>query len=276
MSHFYSQNFSGDILCDEALLRRYSKVKPIVTIDDEDYLLYDLSLDKIKNYKDILFSNTKQKQVEYKPYDRRKYSWMLKNTCIAIVKGFCPQEVSVASILSQLPDELLDKITAFKLNYNVNLMGNDEYLAKVRKSGSVIVSVHLYREKIHLNLLSDEKLSKLNDRIIPIIEKDGKKYTCKKKYSLTDIKQTSYIWADEDFTKEVDVSNLKILSHVKMLHKYSYPGFFKPSIAEVLSQIPEKFLNDTVAFEIIDTYQMCGDAFDDGYHTSSVRLYGRR
>lgn len=276
MGHFYSQNFSGDILCDEALLRRYSKAKPIVTIDDEDYLLDELSLREIKNNKEILFSNKKYEKIKYTPFDSSKYSWILKDIVIALVKGFCPREVSVASILSQLPDELLDKVSAFKVNYRVNLMEKDEYLAKVRESGSVIVSVHLYREKIHLNLLSDEKLSRLNDRIIPIIEKDGKKYTCKKKYTLEQIKGESYIWSKEKFTKEVDVSNLKILTHVKMLHGYGYYGFFKPSIAEILSQIPKEYIEDTVAFEIIDTYPMSGDAFDDGYHTSSVRLYVRR
>lgn len=276
MGHFYSQNFSGDILCDEALLRRYSKVKPIVTINDEEYLLDDLSLREIKNNKEILFSNKKCEKIKYTPFDSSKYSWMLKDTVIALVKGFCPREVSVATILSQLPNELLDKINAFKINYRVSLMGNDEYLAKVRKSGSVIISVELYREKIHLNLLNDEKLSKLNDRIIPIIEKNGKKYTCVKKHTLEQIKGESYIWDKENFTKEVDVSTHKILTHVKMLHGYSYPGFFKPSIAEILSQIPKEYIKDTVAFEIIDTYPMSGDAFDDGYHTSSVRLYGKR
>ena len=61
-----------------------------------------------------------------------------------------------------------------------------------------------------------------------------------------------------------------------MLHTYSFFGFFKPFIAGVLSQIPKEFIKDTVAFEIIDTYPMSGDEFDDGYHTSSVRLYVKR
>lgn len=276
MGKYYSQNFSGDILCDEALLRRYSKIKPIVTIDKKEYLLDDLSLKELKNNKDILFNETKFEKAKYTAFDSSKYSWMLKDSVIALVKSFCPREVSIASMLSQIPDELLDKVVAFKVSYRIKVLGAPEYMFKVRENGCSIVSIELYRKRIKLELLDDESLKSLNDRIIPIIEDNGKKYTCHKKYSLEQIRKESYIWDTDNFTKEVDRSKLKILTHVKMLHGYGYYGYFKPSIAEILSQIPKEYINDTVAFEIIDTYSMSGDEFDDGYHTSSVRLYGRK
>lgn len=276
MGKYYSKNFSGDILCDEVLLRRYSKIKPIVTIDKKEYLLDDLSLEELKTNKDILFSDKKFKKAKYTDFDSSKYSWMLKDSVIALVKSFCPREVSVASMLSQIPDELLDKVVAFKVSYRVKILGESEYMFKVRENGCSIVSIELYRKRIKLELLDDESLKSLNDRIIPIIEDNGKKYTCHKKYSLEQIRKESYIWDTDDFTKEVDRSKLKILTHVKMLHGYGYPGFFKPSVAEILSQIPKEYIKDTVAFEIIDTYPMSGDEFDDGYHTSSVRLYVRK
>lgn len=276
MGKYYSRNFSGDILCDEALLRRYSKIKPIVTIDKKEYLLDDLSLEELKTNKNILFSDKKFKKAKYTTFDFSKYSCMSRDSAIALVKSFCPREVSVASILSQIPDELLDKVVAFKVSYRVEILGESEYMFKVNENGCSIVSIELYRKLIKLELLDDESLKPLNDRIIPIIEKDGKKYTCQKKHSLKQIREESYIWNSDDFTKKVDVSKFRILTHVKMLHGHGYYSLFKPSIAEILSQIPKAYIKDTVAFEIIDTYPMSGDEFDDGYHTSSVRLYGRK
>ena len=66
------------------------------------------------------------------------------------------------------------------------------------------------------------------------------------------------------------------------IHKYVSPMVFKPSIAEVLAQIPESQVNFVDAFEIID-YPAYGEefvqnkvVFDNGYHISLVRLYTSR
>ena len=63
------------------------------------------------------------------------------------------------------------------------------------------------------------------------------------------------------------------------IHKYGSPNFFKPSIAEVLAQISDLVLDSVCAFEIIEKPENVTDlyrnkiAFDNGFHTSIVRLY---
>lgn len=59
-----------------------------------------------------------------------------------------------------------------------------------------------------------------------------------------------------------------------------YYGIFKPSIAEVLAQIPEELIEQTVAFETIgpadaDALNKERDALNAGFHVATTRLYGR-
>ena len=69
------------------------------------------------------------------------------------------------------------------------------------------------------------------------------------------------------------------------LHMYGYYGLFKPSVGEVLSQINEYDLPWVKAFEIIEKPETAEDfykdsftsiAFENGYHVSTVRLYGAK
>jgi hypothetical protein len=56
---------------------------------------------------------------------------------------------------------------------------------------------------------------------------------------------------------------------------------FKPSIAEVLAQIPEEHLEQVLAFEIVDSPNNVDDlnaereALNAGYHIATTRLYKR-
>ena len=88
-----------------------------------------------------------------------------------------------------------------------------------------------------------------------------------------------------DLREEVGKDELEVLEgrDFVCLHSYSYYGFFKPSVGEVLSQIKEHDLPFVKAFEIIESPQTADDfhndsftsiAFDNGYHVSTVRLYG--
>lgn len=91
----------------------------------------------------------------------------------------------------------------------------------------------------------------------------------------------SYTWLNkpEDYGDKVDLSTLSILTDVKMLHKYSYYSYFKPSVGEIIRQIPEELRTLTDAFEIIYSpsgqpdFNIFKDEFDQNYHVSIVRLY---
>lgn len=81
------------------------------------------------------------------------------------------------------------------------------------------------------------------------------------------------------FDSKVDISTLGILADIKMLHSYTVPTYFKPSVGEIIRQIPEELRKATVAFEVIYSpygqpdFDIFKDEFDEGYHVSIVRLY---
>lgn len=87
----------------------------------------------------------------------------------------------------------------------------------------------------------------------------------------------AYTW---DPVIDVKAPDFIQLEDVRTYHRWSYYGFFKPSIAECLAQIPDEILDKTVAFEIIDFPQDSSDlnreyeAFRAGYHVAVTRYYG--
>ncbi|MBS3134181.1 hypothetical protein J4214_03035 [Candidatus Woesearchaeota archaeon] len=56
------------------------------------------------------------------------------------------------------------------------------------------------------------------------------------------------------------------------IHDYGAPSLFKPSIAEVLAQIPEKDIKKCVAFET----NLLGFTDSSSYHTAQTRLYEKK
>lgn len=276
-----SRNFSGRIVSNDELLKRYEEIKPTVTINNQKYLLSGMDLDMIRNEKEVLFSKTRYKTLEYIPFPYADLSFMRDELCIVLVKGDCSREVSVGAILSQIPKRLLDKAVAFSVTDRISLVGYDNYLKKAKRNNCLILSVNLYRKRTKLEILNDKRLEELNNNIIPILEKKGKKYTTFDKFSLREIFGKSYFDNEANFLKEVDTHNLVELACVDMLHRYNRSEVFKPTIAEILSQIPEEYIDKTVAYEIIEYAKLASDflkhkeEFNDGFHVSKVLLYGK-
>ena len=153
-----SRNFSGRIVSNSELLRRYEEIKPIVTIDNQKYLLYGMNLDMIKNEKEVLFSRHRYKVFEYIPFPYADLSFMRDEPCVVLVKGSTPCEVSVATILSQIPKKLLDKAVAFSVTNRISLVGYDSYVRKAKMNNCVILAVSIYRKRTKLEILYDKKL----------------------------------------------------------------------------------------------------------------------
>lgn len=88
----------------------------------------------------------------------------------------------------------------------------------------------------------------------------------------------AYMWSPKP---EEKVVGLKPLCDITTYHIYAYYGFFKPTIAEVLAQIPAEYLDKVVAFEIVEGPETADDlnrepeAFNAGYHVAITRLYVR-
>ena len=130
--------------------------------------------------------------------------------------------------------------------------------------------------------ISDEELLSLYEKLKPIITIKDFKYLLRE-YTLHEIKNTSYIWKAEDNLKEkVDPKSLTTVDEFPCLHGFGYYGFFKPSVGEILSQIPEGLENEASLFEIIEEPKTREDIFrypeivNNGYHLSRVRAYKKK
>jgi hypothetical protein len=64
----------------------------------------------------------------------------------------------------------------------------------------------------------------------------------------SDLRKVSCIW-DAEPTEE-DTSHLEEFAVIHTYHTFGAPVFFKPSFAEVLAQIPDRYLDKVVAVEI--------------------------
>lgn len=134
--------------------------------------------------------------------------------------------------------------------------------------------------KIEIPKMSEGTIEKWYSTIKPIVH-EGNKFTFLRELSSQEISGSAYTWFNdpEDYAEDVDFSKLSFLADVKMLHGYGYYGLFKPSVGEVIRQIPEDMLEKAVAFEIIYSPVTAADfeqfrtEFDAGFHVSIVRLY---
>jgi hypothetical protein len=85
-----------------------------------------------------------------------------------------------------------------------------------------------------------------------------------------DLRNMSFLW-DARPKLWGRTSDLGYFASISTYHTFGYQGFFKPSVAEVLAQIPEDLLGQTVAFEVLGPSR----ATADGYHVATTRLYER-
>ena len=132
--------------------------------------------------------------------------------------------------------------------------------------------------------ISDEELNERYQNIRPIIEYNGKKYHLRD-FTEKELRKLSYVYDTAlNITDPVDMSLFVTRPDLEFecIHTFGYYGFFKPTIAEVLAQIPESVIPYVDAFEIIRTPSCWEDfvknkiIFDNGYHVSTVRLYTSR
>ena len=136
--------------------------------------------------------------------------------------------------------------------------------------------------EMHISWISREEIVERYSRIKPVAKKDGKLYWLRS-FSEEELFDISYLWDDETKNQVQDGEIVPIPDKdFRCLHKYGYYGLFKPSVAEVLTQIDSEILDIVVAFEIIDSPKTAEDfhrdkftstAFNSGYHVSIVRLY---
>jgi hypothetical protein len=122
--------------------------------------------------------------------------------------------------------------------------------------------------------ISDILLNKLIKKIVPVIRKEDKLYNIE----LPDLRHTAYTW---DTKLKDEHKDLIEVARIKTDHYCGYYGFFKPSVAEVIAQIPEGFINKICAFEILADMDSGTEdevkIYSDGNgHQATTILYGRK
>lgn len=135
--------------------------------------------------------------------------------------------------------------------------------------------------KFEIPKMSNGDIAKWYATIKPIVKNEGKP-TYLRELSDSELENVAYTWLNEpeDYGDIADFTKLSVLADVKMLHGWGYYGFFKPSVGEVIRQIPKEYLEKVVAFEIIAGAIGMNTIFNAelnaGFHVSIVRLYQAR
>lgn len=124
--------------------------------------------------------------------------------------------------------------------------------------------------------ISQRRLERLIARVRPVAREEGVLRFLSVPPS--DPRTTAFPWNAEPAE---EATHLEVLQVVKTLHTYSYYGFFKPSFAEVFSQMPEQLEKEAVAFECVgpkdcDDMGRFQEEFDAGFHVAQTTFYKRR
>jgi hypothetical protein len=122
--------------------------------------------------------------------------------------------------------------------------------------------------------IADDRLNELCARIKPVIEFKGVKHYIKPCH----LRNVAYTW---DATKAAKAPPLTELRVIRTYHTYGYYGMFKPSIAEVIAQIPPDVIDQVTEFEIVKRPLEAKDlneekrALNAGFHVATTVLYVR-
>lgn len=111
-------------------------------------------------------------------------------------------------------------------------------------------------------------------RIKPVTKVNGVLYHCKcdaHPYN------QAFTWM---MTSTSEASDLEEVCKIPTLHLYGYYGFFKPSLAEVIQQIPVDLLYEVDYFHCqgptLDEMAKNEALFNEGYQVAETTLYRRR
>lgn len=131
--------------------------------------------------------------------------------------------------------------------------------------------------KLQIPAITDGQLLLVLERLRPVVEQDGALWDIE----IPDLRRCAFTWDPKVTHHRPD---LIAAITIKTLHSYGAPSFFKPSIADVIAQLPDALadwpgdVSSLVAFSVegpdsIDPGD--ADAFNAGYHVAKTTLYRR-
>ncbi len=138
------------------------------------------------------------------------------------------------------------------------------------------------QQKLEIPKINDTRLKELYHILKPIVSVENLKYYIRK-FTLQELRTLTYtLNRDDNKMKRIDEKELEWVEDFLCLHSIGNFGLFQPKIAEVLSQVPEKTLEEANIFEIIDYPKTEEDMnkfpeiTNHGFHLSKVRSYKLR
>mgnify|MGYP005841829801 CR=1 FL=1 len=90
--------------------------------------------------------------------------------------------------------------------------------------------------------ISDEELRRRADKIKPLVYRDGALHFIQE----PNLRGTAFMW---DPALNGKAPEMREVARITTYHAYGYPAFL-PTIAEVLTQIPENLVGSITAFEV--------------------------
>jgi hypothetical protein len=135
--------------------------------------------------------------------------------------------------------------------------------------------VTLTSREIKIPPIKEGRLNELAARIKPVVAFKGVKHYIQPCH----LRNEAYTW---DAQKAAKAPPLVELVDIRTYHTYGFHGFFKPSIAEVIAQIPADIIDQVTEFEIVDAPKSAEDlneeriALNKGFHVATTRLYARQ
>lgn len=154
----------------------------------------------------------------------------------------------------------------------------------VRQERELIAPPGLHEEKFpgrsapqsrewHVPSISDDRLKVLRTQMQPVVRNSAGEL---RYIAPVDARRVSFIW-DPKFKGLA--RGLEEIGRITTYHGCAYYGFFKPSIAEVVAQIPPEHLPRTVAFETKiaahDNWREVTSPEGDCHRATTI-LYGRK
>lgn len=113
--------------------------------------------------------------------------------------------------------------------------------------------------------ISDDVLAERLTRMQPIIAKEGKLFSILQPHP----RNQAFTWSPR---LDREIMGLEEFARFEADHTCGYHGLFKPSIAEVLAQIPEEFVEKAKAFRVATEVGI--KIYKSGsHHRSTVALY---
>ena len=137
--------------------------------------------------------------------------------------------------------------------------------------------------------ISDDELIRRIKFFVPcVVDSDGVMSECKMKKDIKTLRNFSFNWTDGDKVlgklmsdgSVRDEIRLKLCFEIVTYHTWSYYGFFKPTVAEVLSQIPESIMKQikTEMYFCTKVITAEGDnitLIDNDYHIGRTKFFMR-